>query len=101
MKSPKLKPMHQPGDSDLAASASSGAKGDANKGAAKAGRQPSTKAVPSSKAKAKATTHAKPKAKAAPKRKAADIDDDDDGEEHPPVRVVVGNTAKFLREEVL
>jgi transcription initiation factor IIF auxiliary subunit len=70
--------------------------------AAKSKAKPQPKPQPQAKPQPKAKPSkvaAKPKPKPAPKRKAAEMDDDDDGEEHPTVRVVVGNTAKFLREE--
>ena len=106
MKSPKLKPMHQPGERGQPAKAAPSKGAPSDDGAAKTAKQPAaamkiaTTAKSKAQAKQKAKQKAKPKAKAAPKRKAAEMDDDDDdGEEHPTVRVVVGNTAKFLRDE--
>lgn len=150
MKSPKLKPLHQPGDAggaekkapkaERAASPKASSPkavlpgvmpapdpancpacrgrhvahtcGRSKDALAKSGISPSTsmykdsmsptgKGSPSPKPAAKAKSAAvKPKAAAnpAPKRKAVELDDDD-GEEHLTVRLVIGNTAKFLREE--
>ena len=103
MRSPKLKPMHQPGErSQPSKEGVPSEREDTDDGAAKTAGQPraAMKTATTGKSKAQAKPKAKPKAKAGPKRKAAEMDDDDDdGEEHPTVRVVVGNTAKFLRDE--
>ena len=82
---------------DSARGASSGKKAA---GATKAA-PPEKRARPApaaQKAKARPPPKQAAKPKPAPKRKSEDSDEDD-GEEHPTVKVVVGNSAKFLREE--
>ena len=83
---------------DSARGASSGKKAA---GATKAAAPPEKRARPApaaQKAKARPPPKQAAKPKPAPKRKSEDSDEDD-GEEHPTVKVVVGNSAKFLREE--